>query len=152
MIKLKTSFSKKVPASTEYSSQSYHCEIECEVPDGLTQAQLQQKVHDTFEFVRNAVEKELNGSATATSPTATQSTAPQSAPISSYGNNNNGSAHATANNNLASAKQINYLLSLSKRNGWSLDKLLSHCHIEALEQITSRDCSNLIKLFTNAAA
>jgi hypothetical protein len=36
MLKINASYSKKVPAETEYSSQSYHCTIESELPDGLT--------------------------------------------------------------------------------------------------------------------
>ena len=34
MLKLNASYSKKVPAESEYSSQSYHCTIEVELPDG----------------------------------------------------------------------------------------------------------------------
>ena len=41
MLKLNASYSKKVPAGEEYSSQSYHASVEIELPDGLTQDQLQ---------------------------------------------------------------------------------------------------------------
>ena len=60
MIKLNASYSKKVPAETEYSSQQYHCQIEVELPDGLNTQQLQAKVHDVFDFVRNSVEAEIH--------------------------------------------------------------------------------------------
>ncbi len=63
MLKLNASYSKKVPAETEYSSQSYHCTIEVELPDGLTPEQLNEKVHGVFDFVRTAVEAELHSSA-----------------------------------------------------------------------------------------
>ena len=33
MLKLNASYSKKVPAEGEYSSQSYHASIEVELPD-----------------------------------------------------------------------------------------------------------------------
>ena len=59
MLKLNASFSKKVPAEGEYSSQSYHASIECELPDGLTEHQLKDKIHDTFELVRDSVEAEI---------------------------------------------------------------------------------------------
>ena len=36
MLKLNASYSKKVPAEGEYSSQSYHASIEVELPDGLS--------------------------------------------------------------------------------------------------------------------
>ena len=40
MLKLNASYSKKVPAEEEYSSQSFHASVEVELPDGLTQDQL----------------------------------------------------------------------------------------------------------------
>lgn len=61
MLKLNASYSKKVPADTEYSSQSYHASIEVEIPDGLTAEQLQSRIHETFDLVRNSVETELHG-------------------------------------------------------------------------------------------
>ena len=61
MLKLNASYSKKVPAEGEYSSQSYHASIEVELPDGLTQDQLNSKIHETFALVRDSVESELHG-------------------------------------------------------------------------------------------
>ncbi|MBR4675459.1 MAG: hypothetical protein IKP00_13415 [Victivallales bacterium] len=60
MLKVNASYSKKVPAEGEYSSQQYHCQIEVELPDGLKPQQLQEKVHSVFDFVRNSVETELH--------------------------------------------------------------------------------------------
>ncbi len=54
MLKLNASYSKKVPAEGEYSSQSYHASVEVELPDGLTPEQLQGKIHETFDLVRNS--------------------------------------------------------------------------------------------------
>ena len=61
MLKLNASYSKKVPAEGEYSSQSYHASVEVELPDGLTPEQLQGRIHETFDLVRNSVEVELHG-------------------------------------------------------------------------------------------
>ena len=61
MLKLNASYSKKVPADGEYTSQSYHASIEVELPDGLSAEQLNGKIHETFEIVRNSVEAELHG-------------------------------------------------------------------------------------------
>ena len=61
MLKLNASYSKKVPADGEYTSQSYHANIEVELPDGLSAEQLNGKIHETFEMVRNSVEAELHG-------------------------------------------------------------------------------------------
>ena len=63
MLKLNASDSKKVPADTEYSSQSYHASVEVELPDGLTPDQLNAKIHETFALVRDSVESELHGHA-----------------------------------------------------------------------------------------
>ena len=59
MLKLNASYSKKVPAEAEYSSQQYHCQVEVELPDGLTQDQIQGRIHETFMMVRDSVEAEL---------------------------------------------------------------------------------------------
>ncbi len=62
MLKLNASFSKKVPAEMDYSSQSYHTSVEVALPDGLTPPQLQQRIHETFSLVRDSVENEITGS------------------------------------------------------------------------------------------
>ena len=75
MLKLNASYSKKVPAEGEYSSQSYHASIECELPDGLNANQLQERIHDTFELVRQSVEAELHdGNRQQQQPTQMQQT------------------------------------------------------------------------------
>lgn len=55
MLKLNASYSKKVPAEGEYTSQSYHASIEVELPDGLIQNQLQARIHDTFALVKESL-------------------------------------------------------------------------------------------------
>ena len=47
MLKLNASYSKKVPADGEYTSQSYHASIEVELSDGLSAEQLNNKIHET---------------------------------------------------------------------------------------------------------
>lgn len=66
MIKLSTAFMKKVPVQgQEFSSQSFHASIELELSDALTPEQIGEKIHRTGEFLRNAVDKELESGATA---------------------------------------------------------------------------------------
>ena len=108
MLKLNAAYSKKVPADGEYTSQSYHASIEVELPDGLSQEQLNDKIHATFAMVRESVEAELDGNnARKNGELPVQETA-NSAP---QGNRSAGSNNAVP----ASPKQISYLLSLANK-------------------------------------
>ncbi len=180
MLKLNASYSKKVPAESEYSSQSYHCSIESELPDGLTAQQLQAKVHEAFDFVRNSVEAEIHGNATPqqmppqAQPPVQQYYDPQQQVQQQYYDpqqnypqpqqapqqyqqpapqyqQNHGKQSRNANV-AASPKQVNYLLSLAKRAGWTIQQILQRCQVQAVEQIPSKLCSQLIQEFSGAAA
>jgi len=107
MLKLNASYSKKVPAEGEYSSQSYHAQIEVELPDGLTTEQLQSRIHETFEMVRNSVEAELHGKGTSNYECQPVQNQVQKAPQDySSQPQNNGNRN---NDAPASPKQISYL-------------------------------------------
>jgi len=80
MLKLNASYSKKVPAEGEYSSQSYHASIEVELPDGLTSGQLNEKIHDTFDLVRKSVESELSKGQSAIEPRSGRNRSPAGRP------------------------------------------------------------------------
>ena len=165
MPKLNASYSKKVPAESEYSSQSYHCTIEVELPDGLSPQQLQEKVHNVFDFVRNSVEAELHNGASSPQmpPQPVQQTVPQPAPQGyqqpAQPNYQQSQAHQSSQgrqyrngNTAASPKQVNYLLSLAKRAGWTVQQILQRCQVQAVEQIPSKLCSQLIQEFSGVAA
>ena len=175
MIKLNASYSKKVPAETEYSSQQYHCQIEVELPDGLNTQQLQAKVHDVFDFVRNSVEAEIhNGTVpqmppqqqmpqqVQPAPQAQQPVQPQPVQQQYYDPQvnyqqpqqyqpNQGKQYRNSNA-VASPKQVNYLLSLAKRVGWTVQQILQRCNVPAVDQIPSKLCSQLIQEFSGNAA
>ena len=168
MLKLNASYSKKVPAEGEYTSQSFHAQIEIELPDGLTQEQLQTKVHNVFDFVRSSVERELHNTVNASAQP--QASAPvqnggyvqqppqqlsyepmphqnsQAANYSRKQGNNKGGQTA------ASPKQINYLMVLIKRNGWTVQNLLQRCHVQAIEDIPAKTCSEIIQELSGQAA
>ncbi|MBR4675458.1 MAG: hypothetical protein IKP00_13410 [Victivallales bacterium] len=55
-------------------------------------------------------------------------------------------------NAVASAKQVNYLLSLVKRAGWTVQQILQRCNVPAVEQIPAKLCSELIQEFSGNAA
>ena len=192
MLKLNASYSKKVPAESEYSSQQYHCQIEVELPDGLNPQQLQEKVHNVFDFVRKSVEMELHNNAPAQQPVQTMQLPPpaqkmppqqlppqtqqpvqqqyydpqqsypqpqqiQQAPQQQYQQpapqyqQYQGKQHRNGNT-VASAKQVNYLLSLAKRVGWTVQQILQRCNVPAVDQIPSKVCSQLIQEFSGNAA
>ena len=141
MLKLNASYSKKVPAEGEYSSQSYHASIEVELPDGLTQDQLNSKIHETFALVRDSVESELHGGNAA---------AVQSAPVQQESSRNQQS-YSSARNQAASSdapaspKQISYLLSLASKRGITPAQIAAQQNVANIDQLSRRQCSALIE-------
>ena len=138
MLKLNASYSKKVPAEGEYTSQSYHASIEVELPDGLSQEQLNDKIHATFEMVRESVEAELNGNAPAVHVNAEPHESTNQAP---QGNRSAGVGNAVP----VSPKQINYLLSLASRRGITPQQIAAQNNVANVDQLTKRQCSTLIE-------
>ncbi|MBQ7207221.1 MAG: hypothetical protein IJS01_05420 [Lentisphaeria bacterium] len=138
MLKLNASYSKKVPADGEYTSQSYHASIEVELPDGLSQEQLNGKIHETFAMVRDSVEAELHGKGPAghgtPEPQGSRDPVPQ-------GNRSAGADNAAP----ASPKQISYLLSLASRRGITPQQIAAQNNVSAIDQLTRRQCSALIE-------
>ena len=131
MLKLNAAYSKKVPAEGEYTSQSYHASIEVELPDGLSQEQLNEKIHATFAMVRESVEAELGeNNVRKSAELPVQDNIPQ----------NNRSAAVPA-----SPKQINYLLSLASRRGITPQQIAAQNNVANVDQLTKRQCSALIE-------
>ena len=130
MLKLNASYSKKVPAEGEYTSQSYHASIEVELPDGLSAEQLNGKIHETFEMVRNSVEAELHGNI----PANNGSYVPQET-----------KNQPAQNNPPASPKQINYLLTLASRRGITPAQIAAQNNVANINQLSKKQCSTLIE-------
>ena len=149
MLKLNASYSKKVPADTEYSSQSYHASVEVELPDGLTTEQLNARIHETFAMVRDSVEAELHGEGGTAGQMADVPQLPiQSAPQQSkpaYGKK-------PATDSPASPKQIKFLLDLARQNGYTVEQLKSRFNVSALEDLSRTQCSRAIDIFNGKAA
>ena len=146
MLKLNASFSKKIPAAQQFSSQSYHAAVEVELPDGLTAQQLQERIHGTFQLVRSSVEAELAG----TSPATPETPAPMLVP------NTPSPAQRSAPAQLASTKQINYLSLLGKRMNMDTATLNAEAqrrfNVAAVEQLTKRQASEWIESINERAA
>ena len=130
MLKLNASYSKKVPADGEYTSQSYHASIEVELPDGLSSDQLNSKIHETFEMVRNSVESELHGN-----------TINQQGGDGAVNTVNNGQQVSTP----ASPKQISYLLTLASRRGITPQQIAVQNNVADINQLSKKQCSTLIE-------
>ena len=131
MLKLNASYSKKVPVlGQDYSSQSYHASIEVEIPDGLTQAQLQERIHGTFALVKDSVEAELSEGGKAETP----------------------APHAPARDNTpqesASPAQIHYLTDLAIRRKMDVQALNAEARrlyqVDDMKQLTRKQASDLI--------
>ena len=145
MLKLNASYSKKVPAEGEYSSQSYHASIEVELPDGLNQAQLQTRIHETFEMVRNSVEAELHGK-TLNQPGG-------NAVANTVNNNQQGYGTANSRNREipASPKQIKFMLDLARNKGITPAQIAAQYGVASVEQLSKNQCSSIINSWKGAA-
>ena len=138
MLKLNASYAKKVPAEEEYSSQSYHASIEVELPDGLSGEALQERIHATFNLVRNSVEAELHGKNLTLQPdNSRQNELRDYSPESSY-------QRANPRDIPASPKQISYLLDLARNRGITPQQIAAQHGVADIQQLSKRQCSELI--------
>ena len=145
MLKLNASFSKKVPAEEEYSSKSYHASIECELPDGLTENQLKDKIHDTFELVRASVEAEIGNVQSNGSENRQQNGSSSRQPDGHirYTQNKRGS-DKKQDNTPASTRQLNYLLDLAHSMGMKPKEIMDRAGVDDLSSLTKSECSRLL--------
>ena len=145
MLKLNASFSKKVPAEEEYSSKSYHASIEVELPDGLSENQLKDKIHDTFELVRNSVEAEIGNVQSNGSENRQQNGSSSRQPDGHirYPQNKRGS-DKKQDNTPASTRQLNYLLDLAHSMGMKPKEIMERAGVDDLSSLTKSECSRLL--------
>ena len=141
MLKLSASYSKKVPTSEQFSSQSYHCSVEIELSDAATPEQLQAKIHDTFALVRDAVESELHGNPAAKpEPAAQTAKAEPKKPDAA---------------DRATNRQVKFLLDLAKGKGLTLTALNARVQdrfkVETIYDLARKDASKLVDELKAAA-
>ena len=140
MLKLNASYSKKVPTSEQFSSQSYHCSVEVELSDAATPEQLQAKIHDTFALVRDAVESELHGKPSAKAEPAAQPAKAEP---------------AKPDTAKASNKQVKFILDLANGKGLKLSALNARVQdrfkVESVYDLTRKDASKLVDELKAAA-
>ena len=145
MLKLNASFSKKVPAETVFSSKSYHASIECELPDGLTENQLKDKIHDTFELVRASVEAEIGNVQSNGSENRQQNGSSSRQPNGHirYPQGKRGS-DKKQDNPPASTRQLNYLLDLAHSMGMKPREIMERAGVDDLSSLSKSECSRLL--------
>ena len=154
MLKLQASYSKKIPADIDFSSQSFHASVEVELPDGLTQDQLNSKIHETFDLVRASVEAELHENCvphqTALLPQGNTVNAPQVPPAQPQPNKNG--YRKPTSDAPASPKQVKYLLDLARQSGFNIEQLKARFNVSALEDLSRTQCSRAIDELSGKAA
>ncbi len=138
MLKLHASYSKKVPAEEKYSSHSFHASVEVELPDGMPEGELQNRIHNTFKMVRNSVENEI------AKPLKSVHNQPQTAPVNAPANNQS----TASSNDVASPKQIKYLLDLLNQNNTPIQNVINRFNVSSLQELTRKQCSQLIDEIT----
>ena len=149
MLKLNASFSKKVPADSEYSSQQYHASVEIELPDVLAPDELRQRIHSTFALVRESVETELktNGNGKVAQPAPVQPVQPVATQPAQPKPNPKGTA---------SGKQVAFLLDLAARQGLTpaaLNAKALECFgCPTVQGLTRKQASDLIDQLSTARA
>ena len=119
MLKVCTSYSKKVPTDQQHSSQQFHASVEVELSDALSPEQLQERIHQTFTVVRNTVESEISGNGNGnghgdSAPAPTSRLGGFHVPT---GDKTNGNGNGKASN-----AQIKYMTSLATEQDIRLDR------------------------------
>ena len=145
MLKLSTAYAKKIPAEAEYSSQSFHVSMEVELSDGLSPEQIEAKIHENFDLLRDSVEAELKKAATQPQSADVPPAQPQQ---NKAGYSKNGKTSDTP----ASPKQIKYLLDIARQIGYTVEQLKARFNVPSLESLTKTQCSRAIDELSGKAA
>lgn len=138
MLKLNASYSKKVPTTEKFSSQSYLASIEVELPHGMTTAELQEKIRDTFDLVRQSVENEITAKSQGVAPAAQSRPADRpEAPVK------------------ATNKQIQFILKLGQARSQGLPELnalaTEQFRVQSIYDLSRGDASKLVDRLRIAA-
>ena len=148
MIKISASFTKKVPGDEPYSSDGVHLGVEIEVPDKVLadEDQFSQAVRRLFAQARTEVEAQVSRPRiTEHSPDASNGNGRH------HTNGNGGQASNGRTPQPASARQLDFLLSLGRRNAnLSPNQIMDEAGVEKLTDITKGQASTLIDRFSEA--
>ena len=140
MLKVCTSYSKKVPGSEQYSSEQFHASVELELSDALKPEELQDRIHQTFGLVKSTVEEEI-GSLSGHGP----------ANRNGNGNGNGRSEKPAGNGSITKATnaQIKFITSLATDQEIQLSDLNQYIQdnyrVESLYELSKKDASGLVQ-------
>jgi len=139
MLKLNASFSKKVPGTQQYSSEGFMASVEVELPDGLNEQQLKEKIHQTFQLVQASVESELHNSGTVIPATPLASA--EATPIALASPDANAEKSGGA-----SPRQLKYIMDLVRDTRYDTTYFLQQCGVKTVYELNRKQISTLIDL------
>lgn len=150
MLRLNAQYSKKVPAEQDYSSRGYAAEISIELPDNLTQEELQQRIHNTFAMVETAVENEINKAQNHLASTEATPAVPQAqVPLASHEANSFTPVQPPVterSGEQVSPKQLKYLTDLLRETRHDASVFLQSRGLKTIYELSRVQCSQLIDL------
>lgn len=151
MLKLNTSYSKKVPVpGADYSSQSCHISLEVELSDGLSREQIQERIHEIFDLARASVEDELR-TAENTHHEDTKNTKVDRRESCFSGNRTEQKLDGKSPSVKASAKQLNFLTDLAIRHKMDIRTLEAEARrvfgVAKLADLSKQQASQMIDHF-----
>ena len=148
MLKLSTSYSKKVPVEgQQFSSESFHASVEVELSDSLTPDQIQEKIHSTADYLRQAVDVELGQTR---KPEQAREPVQRSAftPRQQQGSRLQQERPAEGSTRKASNKQIKYLTDLAGEQQVSIQDLNAEIFerygVQGLYDLSAAQASEMI--------
>lgn len=133
MLKAIVSYSKKIPAETEFSSQGYSLSLETEIAETDAKA-IQARLHGTFELVKAAVEMELANGKT------------KAVPLTDVPENR--VELPSANTGKASNKQVKFITDLASQQHISISELNARVKelygVDNIYDLNRKDASRLV--------
>jgi len=143
MIKLNTSYSKKIPVEgQDFSSQSFHASVELELSDNLTPDQIKERIHDTAALLRRSVDDELHGGQAAPPAPAYQQVFGQQRGNQQSQHNQRGGERKASN------KQIKFITDLASEQKILLSDLNADIRtrfgVDSLYDLTSKQASAIL--------
>lgn len=141
MIRISSSYSKKVPADQEYSSQQFHAGLEVELPDSLAGDRdgLKKHLAAMFESLKEAVEEQLRAAGNGKTPADVE---PSPRPIdAATGAEGNGQGAPR----LATAAQAKAIRAIGRQLGQDVNALVRRQFgVERPERLSLAQASALI--------